>query len=312
MPANLKDLRNRIKSIKNTQQITKAMKLVSAARFGRAQSAVVSARPYATYLGTLVTNLAQAVDNGADTQLVKDGASNVVLVVVVSSERGLCGGYNSNITKIAIRTIEELHASGKEVAICCVGKKAYQTLTKRFTIRNQGPTSVSIKDYLADPGALINTNQPLLISASFDRPTFDQVAKLTEAVAKIYELGLIGKAIVVYNKFQSAMTQIPTADTVLPMQFNHASEAGLVTDMVVEPSVSELLDAAVPRYLATQMFQVFLEAIASEHGARMTAMDNATRNAKDMQRRFEVTYQRARQAAITNELIEIISGAEAL
>ncbi len=312
MPANLKDLRSRIKSIKNTQQITKAMKLVSAARFGRAQNAVVSARPYATHLGKLVTNLAQAVDDGAENQLVKDGASKVVLVVVVSSERGLCGGYNSNITKMAVKTIEEMKAEGKEVAICCVGKKAYQALSKRFKKNNEGPSTVSIQEYVANPHSLININQPLLISASFDRPTFDQVAKLTESVAKIHEDGVIGKAIVIYNKFQSAMTQIPTADTVLPMQFSPVSGAGLVTDMVIEPSVNELLDAAIPRYLATQMFQVFLEAIASEHGARMTAMDNATRNAKDMQRRLEVTYQRARQAAITNELIEIISGAEAL
>lgn len=315
MPANLKDLRTRIKSVKNTQQITKAMKLVSAAKFGRAQSNVLQARPYARALEKLVVKLvAGGRDANSTHNLLQTSDNKSVLLVVISSERGLCGGYNTNTVKAALRAIDELVAAGKKPVVMCVGKKAFQVLSRRPLAGGvKGNKSISLQSFVDSPAAVISENENGLfqLGVTFDRPNYDFAQTLAGAIETAFGAGAVGEVHVVYNQFQSAMTQIPVCEKVLPLASKDSSE-GQTGESILEPSWSELANAVLPRYLATRLYQVMLEAIASEHGARMTAMDNATRNAKDMERRLQITYQRARQAAITRELIEIISGAEAL
>lgn len=311
MPQSLKDLRQRIKSVKNTQQITKAMKLVAASKFGRAQNAVLQSRPYAKALTQMASSLVKYAGDKVQHGLLTSPQSNDVLVIVISSERGLCGGYNSNVTKAAIRTIESLEAEGKRTTVVSIGKKAYQILSRKRASLG-APQFITQAEYQLNPEVLM-ASRTSLITTSFEKPTFELATNLSEALTKLFEAGRFGKVVVVYNKFQSAMTQIPTTEQVLPI----SSEGGDTQDasggaMIFEPDFGSLIDAVLPRYLATRLFQLGLEAVASEHGARMSAMDSATRNAKDMLRKIEITYQRARQAAITSQLIEIISGAEAL
>jgi F-type H+-transporting ATPase subunit gamma len=317
MPANLKDLRSRIKSIATQQKIIQAMKMVAASKFGRAQSAVVQARPYANNLGKLVGRIAASTrDRAGKHPLLQKSESNVVAVLVISSERGLCGGYNSNVAKMAMKTIEELEAQGKEVFVTCVGKKAYQVINRkrRITGHVKGAEMQLTQETIHENGATLLTANGLgLVTTSFEKPTFDQVSRLAKAYIHLFEEGKIGKLVVVYNKFVSAMTQIPTAEDLLPLTpggESAAPETGV--EPIFEPDADSLLSFMLPRSVTTRLFQIFLEATASEHGSRMSAMDSASRNAKDLLKKYQVTYQRARQASITRELIEIISGAEAL
>lgn len=298
--------------MKSSQQITKAMKLVSASKFGRAQHNVVNSRPYAHSLAQLTSKLAGLMSGGSHHPLMEDSSSKVATVLVISSERGLCGGYNANVTKQAIKTISELESEGFKVATVCIGKKALQALSRRRKLVlkiKEDAVSVSENDYSLNPSVLISENGLVAITTHFDNPTNAMATRLSDAFAKLYSDGKIGKFVVIYNKFQSAMSQFPTSDVVLPL---HIGAASVEAEPIFEPEVEELLSHVIPRYMASRIFQTLLEAIASEHGARMTAMDNATRNAKEMERKLQITYQRARQAAITKELIEIISGAEAL
>lgn len=315
MPANLKDLRVRIKSVKNTQQITKAMKLVSAAKFGRAQNNVLQARPYARSLEKLVGKLVAAGrDANASHNLLQQNSNPLALLVVISSERGLCGGYNTNTVKAALRAVDELVAAGKKPVVMCIGKKAFQVLSRRPLAGGvKGNKQLSLQSLVESPATALRENENGLfqLGVTFDKPNFDFAQTLATAIESAFGSGAIGEVHVVYNQFQSAMTQIPVSDKVLPLATPDASQTQS-GESILEPSWSALAEAVLPRYLATRLYQIMLEAIASEHGARMTAMDNATRNAKDMERRLQITYQRARQAAITRELIEIISGAEAL
>lgn len=315
MPANLKDLRVRIKSVKNTQQITKAMKLVSAAKFGRAQNNVLQARPYARALEKLVVKLvAGGRDANASHNLLQQNNNPLALLVVISSERGLCGGYNTNTVKAALRAVDELVAAGKKPVVMCIGKKAFQVLSRRPLAGGvKGNKQLSLQALVESPATALRENENGLfqLGVTFDKPNFDFAQTLATAIDSAFGSGAIGEVHVVYNQFQSAMTQIPVSDKVLPLATPDASQTQS-GESILEPSWSALAEAVLPRYLATRLYQIMLEAIASEHGARMTAMDNATRNAKDMERRLQITYQRARQAAITRELIEIISGAEAL
>ncbi|NBX16027.1 MAG: F0F1 ATP synthase subunit gamma [Proteobacteria bacterium] len=315
MPANLKDLRTRIKSVKNTQQITKAMKLVSAAKFGRAQNNVLQARPYARSLEKLVVKLVAGA-RGADSalNLLKSGSSGRVLLIVISSERGLCGGYNTNTVKAALRAVDELVSAGKKPVVMCIGKKAFQVLSKRTLPGGvKGQKQVPMQKFVEAPASVMSENENGIfqLGMTFDKPNYEFAQTLATAVETAFGSGEVGEVHIVYNQFQSAMTQVPVSEKVLPLQ-SGGSEDGVTGESILEPSWSALAETILPRYLATRIYQVLLEAIASEHGARMTAMDNATRNAKDMERRLQITYQRARQAAITRELIEIISGAEAL
>jgi F-type H+-transporting ATPase subunit gamma len=315
MPANLKDLRTRIKSVKNTQQITKAMKLVSAAKFGRAQNNVLQARPYARALEKLVLKLvAGGREANSSLGLLKTNSTDRVLLLVVSSERGLCGGYNTNTVKAALRAVEELVSAGKKPVVMCVGKKAFQVLSRRPLPGGvKGQKQIALQKFIDSPATVLreNENGVFQLGMTFDKPNFEFAQSLATAIETAFGAGEVGEVHIVYNQFQSAMTQIPVCEKMLPLAAAEGADASS-GESLLEPSWNTLAEAVLPRYLATRFYQVLLEAIASEHGARMTAMDNATRNAKDMERRLQITYQRARQAAITRELIEIISGAEAL
>ena len=312
MPANLKDLRTRIKSVKSTQQITKAMKLVSAAKFGRAQNNVVNSRPYAKELAILTAKLAGIMSGGCNHPLMNNSISKNAVLLVISSERGLCGGYNSNVTKQALKAAKELEQEGFKVLIVGIGKKSFQSFVRRrrlSTLNKTEPAHVSEESFVNDSSTLLEGDGLALITSAFDKPNNHKAKNLSDAFAELYTKGKIGKLVVVYNKFQSAMVQIPTSETVLPLKINAQT---VDAEPIFEPEIDELLDHVLPRYMVSRIFQTLLEAVASEHGARMSAMDSATRNAQEMERKLKITYQRARQAAITNELIEIISGAEAL
>ena len=312
MPANLKDLRTRIKSVKSTQQITKAMKVVSAAKFGKAQSNVVNSRPYATKLSALTAKIAAIMAGGCHHPLMNDSPSKNAFLLVISSERGLCGGYNGSVTKQAMKTAKELKENGYTVSYVCIGKKSYQSfLTRRrmSSDKSAEPAIVTEEQFVNDSSKLLGGDGLVLISSHYDKPNNHKAKNLSDAFSELYIKGKIGKLVVVYNKFQSAMTQIPTSETVLPLKLETQE---VVSEPIFEPEIDDLLDQVLPRYLVSKVFQTLLEAVASEHGARMSAMDSATRNAQEMERKLKITYQRARQAAITNELIEIISGAEAL
>jgi F-type H+-transporting ATPase subunit gamma len=317
MPVNLKDLKNRIKSVKNTQQITKAMKLVSAAKFGRAQHAVLAARPYAKALGGVVGSvLGASGSNEIKHNLLNQSDSKRILFVIVSSERGLCGGFNSNVAKFALKEISEAAAVGAIPTVVCIGKKAYQLLVRK---REQmglkaGTGSLKLEDWETledDTGILDKLN---LLQTPFDKPGIQLTNRLANVIRAAFEKGTFGEIRFVYNKFQSVVAQVPTLKTVLPLTDTPVAGGSVESagNSLFEPDPVSLLDSILPRYFLGSVYQLFLESSASEHGARMTAMDAATRNAKQMERKLQITYQRARQAAITTELIEIISGAEAL
>ncbi|MES2613855.1 MAG: FoF1 ATP synthase subunit gamma [Bdellovibrionota bacterium] len=312
MPANLKDLRTRIKSVKSTQQITKAMKLVSAAKFGKAQNSVVNSRPYAKKLASLTAKLAGIMSGGCNHPLMNSSSSKTAVLLAISSERGLCGGYNANVTKQAIKTASDLEKEGFKVAVVCIGKKSFQAFLRRRRLSahtKMEPAYVTEEAFVNSSAELLGGEGLTLITAAFDKPNNHKAKNVSDSFAELYTQGKIGKLVVVYNKFQSAMVQIPTAETILPLRIDtQAVEA----EPIFEPEIDDLLDHVLPRYMVSRIFQTLLEAVASEHGARMSAMDSATRNAQEMERKLKITYQRARQAAITNELIEIISGAEAL
>ena len=289
MPS-LKDLKNRIGSVKSTRKITKAMQMVAAAKLRRAQEAAEAARPYAERMNAVVAGLASSVagSEGAPRLLAGTGADKVHLLVVMTSERGLCGGFNTVIVRLARAKINELLAAGKTVKILTVGKKGREQLK-----RDYGQYFIGHVDLSEVKRIGYNNAQGIArdILARFAADEFD--------VATIF-----------YNRFQSVISQIPTAQQVIPAVFDGGAEASSLYDY--EPSEEGILADLLPRSVATQIFAALLENGASEQGARMSAMDNATRNAGDMINKLTIVYNRSRQAAITKELIEIISGAEAL
>ena len=288
MPS-LKDLKNRIASVKNTRKITKAMQMVAAAKLRRAQEAAVAGRPYAERMNAVMAALAAGVGQsaGAPRLLAGNGRDQVHLLVVMTSERGLCGGFNSTIVRLARLRANELIAAGKTVKILTVGKKGREQLKRdhgRYFVGHVDMSDVKRVGY-ADAQGIARQ-----VLAAFAADDCDVVT-------------------IFYNRFQSVISQIPTALQVIPAKFEGGS-ANTVYDY--EPSEEEILADLLPRGVATQIFTALLENGASEQGARMSAMDNATRNAGDMINRLTIQYNRSRQAAITKELIEIISGAEAL
>lgn len=325
MPASLKDLRSRIKSVKNTQKITKAMKLVSAAKFSRAQHAVIHARPYSTELNALVQKLAYFVRGGCAHPLLTQNSSKNALLIVASSERGLCGGFNANVVKHAQKTWNTLKSEDLNVSVVCIGRKAYYSLlSKSHNVQNsrnfENFTKIITEDeYTASPEHLTNA-ELILLTTPFEKQLNQSIEPFAEAVSSLYAKNKIGKIVIVYSQFQSAIAQEPKDDVILPLsqgliksaEKSASQEESLEGEPIFEPERDELLFSILPRYMTSQILHTLLESRASEHGARMTAMDNATRNGKEMERKLQITYQRARQAAITNELIEIISGAEAL
>jgi F-type H+-transporting ATPase subunit gamma len=290
--ASLKDLRNRIASVKATQKITKAMQMVAAAKLRRAQEAAEAARPYSQRMGTVLANIAQAVGGTGDAPPLMTGAGkdDVHLLVVCTAERGLCGGFNSQIARFARDHARKLVAAGKTVKFITVGKKGFDILRRDF-----GPQIVERVD-LREVKTLAFVNA-------------DAIAK---TIIKMFGEGQFDVCTLFYSEFKSVISQVPTAQQIIPAA---APEAGADETPLVyeyEPGPGEILNDLIPRNIAVQIFRALLENAAGEMGAKMTAMDNATRNAGDMINKLSITYNRQRQAQITKELIEIISGAEAL
>ncbi|MBV2359080.1 F0F1 ATP synthase subunit gamma [Thalassococcus sp. CAU 1522] len=290
---NLKDLKNRIASVKSTRKITKAMQMVAAAKLRRAQDAAEQARPYSERFNAVMAALAASVggSDSAPRLLAGTGKDDVHLLVVMTSERGLCGGFNSSIVKLAKTRIEALKAAGKTVKVLTVGKKGREQLRRDYgnlLIGHVDLTEVKTVGYGDAQGIAKD------VLARFDAGEFD--------VATIF-----------YNRFQSVISQIPTAQQIIPASYEtEGAEEGASTLYDYEPDEEAILADLLPRGVATQIFTALLENGASEQGARMSAMDNATRNAGEMIDKLTIQYNRSRQAVITNELIEIISGAEAL
>ncbi len=291
MPS-LKDLKNRIESVKSTRKITKAMQMVAAAKLRRAQEAAEAARPYAERMEAVMGGLAAAVGTGdsAPRLLAGTGKDDVHLLVVMTAERGLCGGFNSSIVRLARAKAEELLADGKTVKILTVGKKGREQIKRDYEQNFIGHVDLSEVKRIGYANAAEIASD---ILTRFDGEEFD--------VCTIF-----------FNRFQSVISQIPTATQVIPAVFEEGEEVEGGTLYDYEPSEEAVLEDLLPRGVATQIFTALLENGASEQGARMSAMDNATRNAGDMIDRLTIEYNRSRQAVITSELIEIISGAEAL
>lgn len=292
MPS-LKDLKNRIGSVKNTRKITKAMQMVAAAKLRRAQDAAVAARPYADRMAAVMAGLTANAAGlaSAPRLLARTGADRRHLLVVMTSERGLAGGFNSSIVKLARQHADRLRGEGKEVAILTVGKKGREQLK-----RDYGSLFVSHVDM-----------------SEVKRVGYDNARAIADDVLDRFEAGDFDVATIFYNRFESVISQIPTARQIIPAEMPEGEAAGGASTLYdYEPGEDAILGELLPRSIATQVFAALLENAASEQGARMTAMDNATRNAGDMIDRLTTVYNRSRQAAITKELIEIISGAEAL
>jgi F-type H+-transporting ATPase subunit gamma len=292
MPS-LKEFRLRIASVKSTQKITKALQMVATAKLKRAQEAAQSARPYATRMASVIANLASGAAAGGGPKLIAGtGNDDVHLLVVMTSERGLCGGFNTNIVKLARAEIKRLQAAGKTVKIVTVGKKGNDALKRLYGSLIVGHVDRKAERSVTAEGAAAIARQ---ITDRFDAAEFD-VATL------------------IFARFKNLLTQVPTALQLIPAK--PPADAPTVdlqgARYIYEPSEEAILEALLPRYLGTQILSALLETEAGFQGAQMTAMDNATRNAGDMIRSLQLRYNRARQAQITKELIEIISGAEAL
>jgi F-type H+-transporting ATPase subunit gamma len=289
--ASLKDLRNRIASVKATQKITKAMQMVAAAKLRRAQSAAEAARPYAERMEQVLGNLASGIVVGPETPrlLAGTGSEQTHLLVVCTAERGLCGAFNSSIARLARDHATRLMAEGKTVKIICVGRKGRDILRRQF-----GGQIIEVVDL-----------------RSVRTLGYDNADGIAQNLLARFEAGEFDVATLLYSRFKSVIAQFPTAQQIVPAQIGTGS---LASDAVYdyEPEEEEILASLLPRNLTVQVFRALLENAASEQGARMSAMDNATRNAGEMIRKQTLTYNRTRQAQITKELIEIISGAEAL
>jgi len=291
---NLKDLKNRIASVKSTRKITKAMQMVAAAKLRRAQEAAEQSRPYTERFNAVMGSLAEAVGDSDSAPLLLrgTGSDQVHLLVVMTAERGLCGGFNSNIAKLAKKRAEELKGQGKTVKILTVGKKGREQLKRDY------------EDAMIDHVDL----------TEIKRIGYDDAKAIAVDLLERFEAGEFDVATIFYSRFESVISQIPTAQQVIPASYDvpEGEEAGASADYDYEPDQDQILADLLPRGVATQIFAALLENGASEQGARMSAMDNATRNAGDMIDDLTIEYNRSRQAVITNELIEIISGAEAL
>ena len=288
MPS-LKELRNRIASVKSTQKITKAMQMVAVSKLRRAQAAVESARPYAEQVETVLTNLAGAATDGQGPRLlVGSGSDQTHLLLVCTGERGLCGAFNTAIVRLAREKATSLAAQGKTVKILCVGKKGYDQL--RRTHEKQILELIDLRGLRAI--------------------TYGAAQPIAAKVIDLFDNGQFDVCTLFYSRFKSVITQIPTAQQLIPPELGSKDENAPTYDY--EPDEGEILAQLLPRAVAVRIYRALLENQASFFGAQMTAMDNATRNAGDMVKKYTLRYNRTRQAMITKELIEIISGAEAL
>jgi len=289
----LKDLKDRIGSVKSTQKITKAMQMVAAAKLRRAEEAATAARPYADRIETVLSNLAAGMTPGAPGPklLTGTGSQRTHLLVVATADRGLCGGFNSSIVRQARERIVELQSQGKEVKLFLVGKKGYDQLKRLY-------------------GDLILER---FDTSEEKRVTFEQAKGIADRLLTLYEDGAFDVATIFYARYQSVISQVPTATQILPASPPERADASAPkAPYEYEPDEEAILETLLPRYVAVQVFRALLENAASEEGARMTAMDNATRNAGDLIDSLNLSYNRARQAQITTELVEIIAGAESV
>jgi len=290
--ASLKDMRVRIASTKATQKITKAMQMVAASKLRRAQMAAEAARPYAERMDTVLGNIAASVAglDSAPALLRGTGDDKVHLLVVCTAERGLCGAFNSSIVRLARDRANALAGEGKTVKFLCVGRKGFEQLRRNFgaqiieTIEQRGVRNIG----------------------------FAQAQLVADKIIALFNEGAFDVATLFFSRFKSVISQIPTAQQIIPPVFEEKAAEGTSASYEYEPDEVDILDELLPRNIAVQVFRALLENAASEQGARMSAMDNATRNAGEMIRKQTITYNRTRQAMITKELIEIISGAEAL
>ena len=282
--ANLKEIRNRIASVSSTMQITSAMKMVSAAKLKKAQDAITAMRPYSDKLTELLQNLSASLEGDGGSKYADNRQVNKVLVVAITSNRGLCGAFNTNIIKQCSVLLETY--SGKQVDFITVGKKANDALGKNNTILSNH-------------------------SNVYDDLTFDNIAIIAENLMHRFTEGEYDKIELVYNKFKNAATQIIMSEQFLPIIPIEGDTSG-AADYIFEPSKPEIVEQLIPKSLKTQLYKAIRDSFASEHGARMTAMHKATDNATELRDQLKLTYNKARQAAITNEILEIVGGAEAL
>ena len=283
--ANLKEIRNRITSVSSTMQITAAMKMVSAAKLKKAQDAITAMRPYAEKLTELLQNLSSTLDGDIGGEFTTQREIKKVLVVAITSNRGLCGAFNTNVIK-EVKNRADFYA-GKQVDVFAIGKKGNDILTKTLTVVD---------------------NQ----SQVFDHLTFENVTVIAETLTQKFVSGEYDKIELVYNQFKNAATQIVQVETFLPLAPVKSDTPASTGDYIFEPSKEEIVLTLIPKSLKTQLYKGVRDSFASEHGARMTAMHKATDNATELRDQLKLTYNKARQAAITNEILEIVGGAEAL
>ena len=284
--ANLKEIRNRIASVSSTMQITSAMKMVSAAKLKKAQDAITAMRPYANKLTELIQNLSGSPNDEGQNPFTAQRAEEKILIISITSNRGLCGAFNSNIIKETLRLSKEDYA-GKTVEIMGVGKKGADILSKTLPIKSRH-------------------------DAIYDNLSFSNVAEVALLAMDAFAEGHYDKVLLVYNQFKNAATQVVTTEQFLPIVAEKDITQSSTPDYIYEPNQSAIINELLPKSLKIQFFKAVRDSFASEHGARMTAMHKATDNATELRDQLKLTYNKARQAAITNEILEIVGGAEAL
>ena len=294
MPS-LDDLKKRIKSVKSTQKITKAMKMVAAAKLKKAQENAEKGRPYSEKLQNIILNLTKSIsdDTNAPKLLAGNGKDKIYLCVVITADRGLCGGFNSNICKLAKNHFKNILKEGKVLKIMTVGSKGHDQIKTDYS------------KYIIDKKSFKEKKQI----------SFKEANEIGKKVIELYEQEQFDKCFIFYNNFKNVITQIPQAQQIIPAELADLKDGDKNQEQIsyeFEPDEDEILEDLLPKNISTQVFKAFLENAASEQGSRMTAMDNATRNAGDLVDKLTINYNRSRQASITKELIEIISGAESL
>jgi len=290
---NLKDLKNRIESVKSTRKITKAMQMVAAAKLRKAQEAAEQARPYAEKMSVVIERLASSTNASSNSPLlIGNGKHKIHLIIVATSERGLCGAFNSSIVRLAKNHINNLLSDGNHIKILTIGKKGREQLKRDFG------------DHMIDH---VDLSEVKTIS-------YDNASNISDNIISKFLEDEFDIATIFYNQFESVISQIPQASQLIPIEvkFDELTSDDNISNFVYEPDEQEIIEDLLPKAISTKVFTALLENGASEQGARMSAMDNATRNAGEMIDKLTIQFNRSRQAAITNELIEIISGAEAL
>ena len=288
--ANVKEIRNRITSVGSTMQITSAMKMVSAAKLKRAQDAVTKLRPYASKLKDILENIS-AVTDASENKLAKPNDNKSILVVAITSNRGLCGGFNNNVIK-RVQYLMREDFKDNDVKVLCLGKKVKDVMKRT-------------------PNYFIN-DELIALEDIFSNLTFDRTASIVEILMALYQQQQFSKIIIIYNRFVNAATQAIETEQFLPVVTPSPVSGGSSQDYLFEPDKQDLVQVLIPKSLKIQLFKALLDSNASEHGARMTAMHKATDNASDLKKSLKLSYNKARQAAITNEILEIVGGAEAL